>query len=168
MVEYEYFIDTSFLMPFFGLNIRIPTVKVDLENLIRKGTVVAYSIVSITECWFLIIKAIRQGAPKDDVINRYVQAINMLHKNTKLVSVSPTRQDIANLQTKVYSLNHRDYFDQIIIASALSTSKKLITMDTQYTKLIAELKINYANLFTEFEELMTWSDFVAESLYDSV
>ncbi|MHA1847288.1 MAG: hypothetical protein ACTSXU_06560 [Promethearchaeota archaeon] len=131
------FLDTTYLMPFFGLDVSIDKLYEQLSQVIRNANYhFLYSPVSIIEIKWQVIKLGRSGCDIDELELRFSQAITSLKSNSQWELVDFVDASINDLSFELRKLGHDDYFDTIIASTALWKADLLVTEDGPLKKVI--------------------------------
>ncbi len=158
----DYFLDTSFLIPFFGMEINIKNLETDFEKiLINKDCIFGYSDVSLIEIRFLIERAIKKGAP-EELRDEYTGGMNALIQNDRFQNFSLTNTKIFDLEMG-FLINYqvRDFFDRIIMATSFLNSKYLVTMDKQINS-VMKIFNKRSDDKSQFVEVISWSQMMEQ------
>jgi len=153
------FLDTSFLMPFFGLDTTIKDLEKQLnETLEIQGLTYFFSPVSIIEIKWQIIKLEKSGINRDQFEEAFSNAVAMLKFDNMFRSVNLEEPTINDISYELQKLEHNDYFDTVIGASAMLTSDTFITQDEKLTKKMKLLWQNQTGVYPEIK-IITWKKF---------
>ncbi len=120
----EFFLDTSFLIPFFGMEINIREIEIDFERILTiKDCKFGFSDVSLIEIRYLIERSIRKGAP-EELRGEYSNGLIALIQNDQFQNFTITDVDIVELEMEfLTNYKFKDYLDRMIM-------KKLIRKKT--------------------------------------
>lgn len=158
----EYFLDTSFLIPFFGMSINIKNIEKDFENILnRNEPIFGYSDISLVEIRFLIENKIRKGSPVE-LRDEYAVGLDILEYSDQFQNVGISDVDVSNLEIKFLTkYNYKDYFDCLIMASSYFTSKYLVTMDGSIKSTMKEfIRDTRTKVGSQFIKVISWNEMV--------
>ena len=127
-------LDTSFLLPVFGVDIDVPDVRNQLLRLSRKFTLLINSL-SILEAKWIILKLSRR---KPEVLESFRDGLNLVVRGGEFRVVPFYLPEIDAVATDIY-VHHRDYIDCSILASAYVEADLLVTLETKKMKDLASL-----------------------------
>ena len=96
----DYFLDTSFLIPFFGMEINVRGIENDFERILTiKDCKFGFSDVSLIEIRYLIERSIRKGSP-EELRGEYCNGLNALIQNDRFQNFTITDVDFVELEMK--------------------------------------------------------------------
>lgn len=127
-------LDTSYILPVFGVDVDVPDVRKQLLHISRKATLLVNSL-SILEAKWIVLKLSKRSPGILDSFKSGLEFIVM----GKGFSVIPFHlPEIDFVATGVY-LHHRDYIDCSILASAHVEADVLATLEAGRMRELAEL-----------------------------
>ena len=134
------FLDTTFLMPLFGL-------EPDLKNLVKDFDPLwslldlefYYSSFSIMELKYIFIKVAKTSENAPVLEKQFSSALNYLKKSSRLKNVPFLEGKLNDTAFELRRQGHPDIFDRIIVASAIHYSDYFLTQDKPLTKLCTSL-----------------------------
>ncbi len=155
MRHLEYFLDTSFLLPFFSIGIDVENFERDFEKILLSSDITfGFSSISLVEIRFLVEKSIRKGYG-DELRDDYIIGLKSIQNSKRFHRVDFLEGPIPQIEVELFErYNHRDYFDRVIMASALHTSKYLITMDRSFFTILKDLEND------QFHGAISWEQLV--------
>jgi len=134
-------LDTSFILPSFRIDVGDEVNKV-LRILNKYGDrfVVFYSTFNVLEALLVIIREVRRGNIKFDEAKEAIEfgAINTMMKLQK----APEPPQVYVLAFSLYSMGHKDLFDNLLYSVALVNDIKFLTMDYEFKEFIKSNKLN--------------------------
>lgn len=149
--------DTTYILPIYGISVdQIKALDQDLSRLLN-GKYPALNLflpsICTLEAMQQVIKEFkRQNDPK--ILERYSYATDALTANQFLSILHPLITLKMNLiAMKLLSSSHKDIYDCLIAACALSFDSIFVTEDKPLKKKILSLK-EY-----EYREIITWNQF---------
>lgn len=153
-------LDTTFLMPLFGLEPSVSNLKREfLEVLEANDFTFSFSVVSIIEIKWLVIKLIRLGTDVEKLEKNFSQALISLKEDERYESIDLIDSKINDLSFEFRKLGHEDYFDTIIASSALWESEIFITEDNPLKEVIKQYFEKNTNPPVKLIKLLSWQEF---------
>ncbi len=129
-------IDTTYILPLFGIKIKLEDIEVRLPEIFKKYKVI-YSPLSIVEAKWIILKLIKKYPSKKDIFLKSFRnglKILLVEENIyKTRLTTPEVEDIADLL--LLKAEIKDYFDRMIYATAVSQESILMTEDMELKSL---------------------------------
>jgi len=127
-------LDTSYLLPFFGVRVK------DLNDEVLKKLIIAFKQVEVLYPTLmipeLIAKISKELIKKGKQINEsIVEAFESLLGKVDIQLVEPQINHIVKA-IEIRTKGHRDIFDCIVYATALEENAKLLTMDTEFIQFL--------------------------------
>lgn len=160
------FIDTTYLMPLFGLETSTNRLKEDLlKYFSNKDYTFYYQMVSITEIKWIIIKRARNDEDlRDNLEIAFSDALRFL-ENTENIIAYPFDSDVINdISFELERYGHLDYFDNLILASAILSTDLLISEDDKFSKLLEKQKKSKSVFYNSDLRVFTWDNFIKAKL----
>nr|MDO8117441.1 hypothetical protein [Candidatus Sigynarchaeota archaeon] len=131
------FLDTSYLMPFFGLEVTIDGLTAQLLEVQEDDRFrFLYSPVSFIEIKWQVIGLGRVGHDIDDLERHFSQAIISLKSSSNWGMIDFVDADINDVAFELRRLGHNDYFDTVIASTALWNADLFVTEDEPLKKVI--------------------------------
>lgn len=127
-------LDTSFLLPVFGVDVDVPRFKEQLLHLSKEAELLVNSL-SILEAKWIILRISKK---RQDVLEEFKKGLNLVTRGETLRIVPFYSPEIDTVATFVYR-HHRDYIDCSILASAYVEADIFVTMEKKKMKELAEL-----------------------------
>ncbi len=154
------YLDTTLLMPLFGLEPSIPNLKKEfLEILEMNGFTFRFSVVSIIEIKWQVIKLIRLGANAEELEKKFSQALISLKEDERYNQTDLLDSKINDFSFEFRKLGHEDYFDTVIASSALWESEIFITEDDPLKEVIRYYFEKNNNPPVKLIKLLSWREF---------
>jgi len=125
-------LDTSYLLPFFGVDVEIEGLK---ENFLRvlERCEVYYSPISLIEAKFIALQLLKDGI---NLLDDYRIGLIRISAEDCLRPTPLTTPEIEEIADKLLiDENVKDYFDRMIYATAVAFKLVLITEDRKLTEL---------------------------------
>ncbi|OLS12196.1 MAG: hypothetical protein RBG13Loki_4198 [Promethearchaeota archaeon CR_4] len=154
------FIDTTYLMPLFGLNPSIQHLNDQLLQILRLDRFTfLYSAVSLIEIKWQVMHLGKHGHAIDQLERQFSLALSSLKIDPRHECVDFLNADINDLSYELRKLGHNDYFDTIIASSALWEAEIFITEDAPLKKVCQ--KYIESNQSSEIKkiEILDWNAF---------
>ena len=155
------FLDTSFLMPLFGLEASNNLNKDELAKIFsREDLIFHYQMVSIIEIKWLILKAGRNDEDlRDKLEMAYSDALRFLEDSENII-VQPFDSDVVNdISYELEKFGHRDYFDTLILASAILSSDMLLSEDDAFIQLLERQRETKSGFYNPNLKVQNWKEF---------
>lgn len=153
-------IDTTYLMPLFGLESLIKGLNNQILEILQLDKVVfTYSPVSIIEIKWQVIKLSKAGINEEVLEKKFSQALTSLKEDKRYNVINFLDAKINDLSFELRKLGHDDYFDTIIASSALWESKNFVTEDEPLKLIIQEYFNTYKETHVDTIEIFSWEEF---------
>ncbi|NMC07531.1 MAG: hypothetical protein GYA24_20120 [Candidatus Lokiarchaeota archaeon] len=155
------FLDTTYLMPLFGLSNDIPGFEVQFLALLKKGSITfLYSPVSVIEIKWQVIKLEKTSNEVDTCEKLFSRGLTSLKNDRRFKAVDFIDASINDVSVELHKLGHADYFDTIIAGSALWHAEVLVTEDDPLRKILhAFIRDRATDLDVERIAVQDWSEF---------
>lgn len=153
-------------MPLFGLETSTNLLKEDLlKYFSNKDYTFYYQMVSIIEIKWIIIKRARNDEDlRDNLEIAFSDAIRFL-ENTENIIAYPFDSDVINdISFELERYGHLDYFDNLILASAILSTDLLISEDDKFSKLLEKQKKSKSVFYNSDLRVFTWDNFIKAKL----
>jgi len=123
-------LDTTYLLPLFGLESRLPNFDDSFRQLLSDYEV-KYNPVSLLEAKWLVLRlARRKKAQLETFLNYYREGIRVITKGEPIVQTAFTEEKVEGLSDKLLiEADLRDYFDRQIYSTAACQKYLLLTED---------------------------------------
>ena len=133
-------LDSTYIMPFFGINVRIPNLKKDLTRVLsaNPGKIFVTSCSLIEAKW----KAIRNYLKSGDksYLKRANYALDSFRQNKYLILIDAWFvRDASNWADQLLIEGHQDYMDCWIAGTAKAKNFVLVSEDQPLRELIGKL-----------------------------
>ena len=148
-------------MPLFGLEVSNDLKKEDFFNMIsRKDFSFHYNIVSIIEIKWLIKKEARKDKELRDTLESIFSDVLRFLEYEDNIKVSSSDQDIINeISYELERFGHQDYFDTLILASAILSSDILLSEDEAFKELVDKQKERKSGFYSDKLKIYNWEEF---------
>lgn len=153
-------------MPLFGLETSTNRLKEDLlKYFSNKDYTFYYQMVSIIEIKWIIIKRARNDENlRDNLEIAFSDALRFL-ENTENIIAYPFDSDVINdISFELERYGHLDYFDNLILASAILSTDLLISEDDKFSKLLEKQKKSKSVFYNSDLRVFTWDNFIKAKL----
>lgn len=130
-------LDTTYILPLFGIAIDIPGFEAGFPKLLKKASVAVNSL-SILESKWKVLK-ISDREPK--VLERFSEGLLSLTAAGEIEIIEFHLPRIDVVATSLYS-SHKDYFDCSIASTAILFTDFLLTEDEALISLVNRLTYN--------------------------
>lgn len=153
-------------MPLFGLETSTNLLKEDLlKYFSNKDYTFYYQMVSIIEIKWIIIKRARNDEDlRDNLEIAFSDALRFL-ENTENIIAYPFDSDVINdISFELERYGHLDYFDNLILASAILSTDLLISEDDKFSKLLEKQKKSKSVFYNSDLRVFTWDNFIKAKL----
>jgi len=152
-------LDSTYLMPFFGINVDIPNIKTDMAKILSQGSEKLF----VTSCSLIEAKwkAIRNYLKSGDksYLERANEAFDSFHQNRYIKLIDAWFIiDASKWADQLLIEGHQDYMDCWIAGTAMARNLVLVSEDQPLYELIKRVKSWKS--FT----CITWKEFVAIDL----
>ncbi len=139
-------LDTTYLLPIFGVRIGLPRFEECFPKLLTKHTVL-YNPLSIVEAkWIALRLAKRMGRI---VLDRFRLGLKALQNDDRLRPTEVTSYEIEEIADSLIPYLS-DYFDRIILSTAYVHGYALLTEDEEIVNVVRKGIVSL--------ELLKWSD----------
>ena len=130
-------IDTTYLLPLFGLETSITNYDEKLPILLDKYDV-KYNPISLLEAKWLIIRIAKKNKKEkfETFLEYYREGIAAIEKEDRIHQTAFTNENIERLSDSILmTTNIKDYFDRQIYSTAANLGYVLVTEDKQLHEL---------------------------------
>jgi PIN domain nuclease of toxin-antitoxin system len=146
MMENRCFLDTTYLMPLFGLSNDMPGFDDQFLAVLKKGSITFfYSPVSIIEIKWQVIKLEKTSPGVDAYERMFSRGLTSMKNDPRFQVVDLIDASINDVSVELRKLGHNDYFDTIIASSALWHADVLVTEDDPLKKTLHAFMRDRAN-----------------------
>ncbi len=154
------FIDTTYLMPLFGLKTSVKSLNEQfLEILSKDRFTFLYSAVSIIEIKWQVIHLGKMDYDIDVLEKKFSLALSSLKNDSRYECVDFLNADINDLSFELRKRGHNDYFDTIIASSSLWEAEFFITEDEPLKKMSQEYMGSKQSPDINKIEILNWEAF---------
>ncbi len=161
MMKNRCFLDTTYLMPLFGLSNDIPGFGDQFLAVLTKGSLTfLYSPVSMIEIKWQVLK-LEKTSPVIDKYERFFsRGLTSMKNDPRFQVVDFIDASINDVSVELRKLGHNDYFDTIIASSALWHAEVLVTEDDPLKKTLhAFMRDRASDLDVGKIAVQDWSEF---------
>jgi len=156
------FLDTTYLMPLFrlenSLNLEIEEIK---KLLTREDLRFLYQMVSLIELkWINIRGGHNNDDLRDDLETAFSNTLRYLEENSKILSISIDNDTINDVSYELQKYGHKDYFDTLILASAILHADILLTEDDAFVKLFDKQRQMKSVFYNPNLRILKWVEFI--------
>lgn len=150
-------IDTSYLLPLFGLESRLPSYDETLSDLLNQYDV-KYNPVSLLEAKWLVIRTARKTKKGLETFLRYYrEGIGSIKKEDRIEESAFTDEIVEELSDRLLiKASLKDYFDRQIYSTAACLNYILLTEDQQLHDL------SRAQITPKPKAILRWSDLIGK------
>ncbi|MFQ6126373.1 MAG: hypothetical protein ACE5R6_17445 [Candidatus Heimdallarchaeota archaeon] len=152
-----FILDTTYILPFFGIDIDVPGLKRDMETLLtkkkRKIRFVVSSCSMIEAKWIVLSEYRKTRNP--EVLDRYMEAsLSLIWGKQVQLHHSFLDESTNSIADRLWILGHQDLMDCWIAGSAAALNGTLITEDDVLKAIMREC--------SETREIktFTWDEFL--------
>lgn len=130
----ELLIDTTYLLPFFGVSVELVQFESRFEDVL--GTYeVSYNPVSLVEAKWIVLKIIRRDpSSKNALLTSYRTGLKVLESDGRLRETALTSDAVETAADDLHEAGMKDYFDRMIYATASERGCALLTEDRDLLK----------------------------------
>ena len=130
-------LDTSYILPLFGIDVDIDGIKENFPKVLREFEVY-YSPLSLIEAKFILLRLLKDGI---NLLEDYRIGLSSILNEDLLKPTPLTNSEIEKVADKLLiDKGLRDYFDRMIYATSVVFQLALVTENRELT----ELASNYA------------------------
>ena len=131
-------LDTTYLLPLMGVNVRLPRFSTVFKSLIQR-TLLFYNPLSLVEAKWIVLHYAKtgKGASLKTRLERYALGLEVLEAYSEcLIQTQITSPEVERLADKLLiEAGVRDYFDRMIYATAAHLNLPLLTEDDMLRRL---------------------------------
>jgi PIN domain len=125
----ELLLDTTFLLPLFGIDNRVPGFAEAFPKLLGERSVL-YSPLSLVEAkWVALGLGRREPGLREALLGAYRQGLSVLAAESRLAATPLTDPAIEGVADRLLQKGVKDYFDRMLCATAVSRGCPLCTED---------------------------------------
>lgn len=150
-------LDTTYLLPIFGINVNLKNFENHFPKLLTTSDVL-YTSISIVEAKWVILRLTKKTHESNDrkkILNAYRIGLRILFGDGRLTHTNLTNPDIEEIADQLMiDVNISDYFDRMIYATAVHYNVVLLTEDQEL------LNITKNNQLPTPKKVITWSDMI--------
>ena len=129
MARERILLDTTYLLPLFGIHLNLRGYEEMFPRLLGEFEVL-YTPVSLVEAKWIILKlARRKPTLRDRLLREYRAGLDALMADERLRATVLTNSMIEDIADHLLGLGLRDYFDRMIYATAYYYDSILLTED---------------------------------------
>ncbi|MHA1359123.1 MAG: PIN domain-containing protein [Candidatus Helarchaeota archaeon] len=153
----KFVFDSSYLIPFFGIEINIRNFKEGMEKIEKNHHIYLINICSFIEIKWIIFHFIKKlPDKKEDFLNAYQEGLIFFIKSNQFELVSYLNLEIDAMSNKVRDAGILDYFDALIYATAKVQDAILITEDRLLHEISSQKLIK--------NKVLNWNAFIKSFL----
>lgn len=131
-------LDTTFLLPFFGLD--LGEINSILENIYENSEGLYFAEISLYEALFKLFSLYRREKITDEIINNFWKNFEILTTDRKIKFVKPSNKIISTMNMLEKKLSAKlNIIDMLIVASAIDI-RSLLTVDRAILRSREEIK----------------------------
>ncbi len=154
------FVDTTYLMPLFGLKTSVQDLNEQfLEILGKDRFTFLYSSVSMIEIKWQVIHLGKKNYDLDLLEKQFSLALSSLKNDSRYECIDFLNADINDLSYELRKMGHNDYFDTIIASSALWEAELFITEDDPLKKVSQDYMGRKQSPDINKIEILNWEAF---------
>ncbi|ODS37064.1 hypothetical protein BEH94_11900 [Candidatus Altiarchaeales archaeon WOR_SM1_SCG] len=143
-------LDTTYILPLYGIDIKIPGFESGFEEILSSSEKPGISSISVLEAKGKLTKFFNTK----EGLKRYKSGFIAITESLRFKIFDFVDREIDKNSTKIFLYGHRDIFDCIIAATALKHADLLVTEDIPLKKIMNKL-------FPDFK-VLEWSEFAGE------
>ncbi|RLG85284.1 MAG: hypothetical protein DRO15_07695 [Thermoprotei archaeon] len=131
-------IDTTYLLPIFGIGIKLKDFEKLFPKLINMYRVL-YNPISIIEAKWIVMRLIRRNPGlRYKLLERFRVGLKTLYAEEKIEQTQLTNYDIEEIaDVLLLKVGVKDYFDRVIYATAAHYKTPLLTEDEELRKILS-------------------------------
>ena len=135
MASEELMLNTTYLLPIFGISVGLEGFEKLFPELLARYTVL-YNPVSLVEAKWIVLKlAKREPQERGTLLKRFRMGLEVLLRNERLGQTELTNPDVEEVADLLLTrAGVADYFDRLIYATATSRGSVLLTEDEELTR----------------------------------
>ncbi len=122
-------LDTTYLLPFFGIEIRVEQVRQHLSHLLASGRRMLYHPLSLVEAKWVILSMERTGKPS--LRASFIEGLDALLADKRFKSFPLTSKSVEENADRLLDEGLKDYFDRMLACTAYSLQATLLTEDEE-------------------------------------
>lgn len=132
----EILLDTTYILPIFGINIGLKNFETHFPVLLTTSHVL-YTPLSIVEAkWVVLRLARKRPAQRKDLLETYRKGLSTLLGEGRLIQTTFTKPEIEEIaDVLLIDTGIRDYFDRLIYATSIYYNAVLMTEDQELVNL---------------------------------
>ena len=156
MADEELVLDTTYLLPIFGIDVRLKGFGELFPRLLASYAVL-YNPVSLVEAKWIVLK-LSGGDPsrKELLLKAYRLGLRALLSDRRLKQTGLTNPDVEEIADELLlKAGVKDYFDRVIFATAAQQGAILLTEDEEL------MKIGLTGI-PRPKEVISWEKLIAE------
>jgi hypothetical protein len=131
----ELFLDTTYLLPVFGVSVGLKGFESRFDELLDDYAVF-YNPVSLVEAKWIVLKGIREEpSKKGALLTSYRTGLKVLESDGRLGATSITSDEVEQTADGLHDAGMKDYFDRMVYATASERGCVLLTEDRDMLKM---------------------------------
>ena len=138
-------LDTSYLLPLFGIDVEIDGLKENFPKVLKRFEVY-YSPISLIETKFIILRLLKEGI---NLLEDYRVGLDSILAEDLLKPTLLTNSEIEDVADKLLiDKGLKDYFDRMIYATAVVFKLALVTEDRKLTELASNYSLKPPKVYS--------------------
>lgn len=122
-------LDTTYLLPFFGMEIRVEGVKHHLSQLLTSGRKLLFHPLSLVEAKWVVLAIERKG--KQGLRASFLEGLDALLADKRFAPSPLTSKAVEANADRLLDEGLQDYFDRMLASTAHSLQTILLTEDEE-------------------------------------
>ena len=138
-------LDTSYLLPLFGIDVEIDGLKENFPKVLKKFEVY-YSPVSLIETKFIILRLLKDGI---NLLEDYRVGLDSILAEDLFKPTPLTNSEIEEVADRLLiDKGLKDYFDRMIYATAVVFKLALVTEDRKLTEIASNYSLKPPKVYS--------------------
>ncbi len=138
-------LDTSYLLPLFGIDVEIDGLKENFPKVLKRFEVY-YSPISLIETKFIVLRLLKDGI---NLLDDYKVGLNCILAEELLKPTPLTNSEIENVADRLLiDEGLKDYFDRMIYATSVVFKLALVTEDRKLTELASDYSLKPPQVYS--------------------
>jgi predicted nucleic acid-binding protein len=138
-------LDTSYLLPLFGIDVEIDGLKENFPKVLKRFEVY-YSPISLIKTKFIILRLLKEGI---NLLEDYRVGLDSILAEDLLKPTLLTNSEIEDVADKLLiDKGLKDYFDRMIYATAVVFKLALVTEDRKLTELASNYSLKPPKVYS--------------------
>jgi predicted nucleic acid-binding protein len=138
-------LDTSYLLPLFGIDVEIDGLKENFPKVLKKFEVY-YSPISLIETKFIILRLLKDGI---NLLEDYRVGLDSILAEDLFKPTPLTNSEIEEVADRLLiDKGLKDYFDRMIYATAVVFKLALVTEDRKLTEIASNYSLKPPKVYS--------------------